>query len=262
MANRARVGLRTRHARPDHGPSDSTLRRASPTAETWPSDQLAPPAHLRSVSETEPGRLRVLIANERRDKLAVDEALLSSLGHEVLVPPNLGADEVPAMLERLRPDVALIGLGTDRGRAVDLIERIVKQAMCPVIVVTHGDDQGFVRAAATAGAFAYLEDERADTWRNVIELVVQRFADYRRLLDAFDRRAVIERAKGIVMERQAVGEDEAFAMIRTEARATNRRVVDIAAAVLAGHPLLPAVHERRSVSTAAIPLWLRTGEGH
>jgi AmiR/NasT family two-component response regulator len=215
-----------------------------------------------SVGATESGRLRVLIANEQSENLAADEALLSSLGHEVLVPSDVAADEVPAMLERLRPDVALIGLGTDRGRAVDLIERIVKQAMCPVIVVTHGVDQGFVRTAATAGAFAYLDDEQPSTWRNVIELVVQRFGDYRRLLEAFDRRAVIERAKGIVMERHAVGEHEAFAMIRSEARGTNRRVVDIAAAVLTGHPLLPAVHESRSRGTAAIPLWLRTGERH
>jgi AmiR/NasT family two-component response regulator len=212
------------------------------------------------VGATESGRLRVLIANAQSEKLAVAEALVSSLGHEVLVPFDVAADEVPAMLERLRPDVALIGLGTDRGRAVDLIERIVKQAMCPVIVVTHGVDQGFVRTAATAGAFAYLDDEQPSTWRNVIELVVQRFGDYQRLLEAFDRRALIERAKGIVMERHAVGEDEAFAMIRSEARATNRRVVDVAAAVLAGHRLLPARHESRSDGTAAIPLWLRTGE--
>jgi DNA-binding response OmpR family regulator len=83
-----------------------------------------------------------LIANEQRDALAVDEAPVSSLGHEVLVSSDVETDEVPAMLKRLRPDVALIRLGTDRGRAVDLIERIVEQAMCPVIPVTHGDDQG------------------------------------------------------------------------------------------------------------------------
>ncbi|MBI5106363.1 MAG: ANTAR domain-containing protein [Solirubrobacterales bacterium] len=56
---------------------------------------------------------------------------------------------------------------------------------------------------------------------------------------ALERRAIIERAKGIVMERHAVGEREAFELLRSHARATSRPVVEVARAVADGHALLP-----------------------
>ncbi len=62
--------------------------------------------------------------------------------------------------------------------------------------------------------------------------------EYHDLEAAFGRRSTIERAKGILMERHSVDEEEAFAMLRDHARQGNRRLVDIAAAVVDGHSLL------------------------
>ena len=59
------------------------------------------------------------------------------------------------------------------------------------------------------------------------------------LESALERRAVIERAKGILMERHSVDEREAFELLRDHARASSRRVVDVAQSVLDGHALLP-----------------------
>ena len=56
---------------------------------------------------------------------------------------------------------------------------------------------------------------------------------------ALQRRGVIERAKGILMERHSVSEREAFELLRDHARASGRRVVDVAQSVLDGHALLP-----------------------
>jgi AmiR/NasT family two-component response regulator len=56
---------------------------------------------------------------------------------------------------------------------------------------------------------------------------------------AFGRRAVIERAKGILMERHTTNEEHAFEMLRTHARNANRKLIDIATAVVDGHRLLP-----------------------
>ena len=67
----------------------------------------------------------------------------------------------------------------------------------------------------------------------------ERFAEYHNLEGAFSRRAVTERAKGILMERHGIDEREAFEILRTEARHSNRELVDIAGAVLTGHRLLP-----------------------
>jgi hypothetical protein len=56
-------------------------------------------------------------------------------------------------------------------------------------------------------------------------------------------RAATERAKGILMERHSVDEPAAFKMLRDYSRAANRKLVDIAAAVVDGHPLLPKPNE-------------------
>jgi AmiR/NasT family two-component response regulator len=68
--------------------------------------------------------------------------------------------------------------------------------------------------------------------------VLSRFAEYHRLEGAFGRRAVTERAKGILMERYQIDEAAAFEMLRGHARGSNQRLVDVAAAVTTSHRLL------------------------
>ena len=71
--------------------------------------------------------------------------------------------------------------------------------------------------------------------------VLRRFAEYHDLEGAFGRRAVTERAKGILMERHSVDERSAFAMLLSTSRNTNRKLIDVATAVVDGHRLLPKV---------------------
>lgn len=94
--------------------------------------------------------------------------------------------------------------------------------------------------AARRGIFAYITDGDPQEWQNSIEIVLRRFAEFRDLEGAFKRRAITERAKGILMERHGIDEKAAFERMRDHARAGNRRVVDVAQAVVDGHALLPA----------------------
>jgi AmiR/NasT family two-component response regulator len=190
------------------------------------------------MSYRETQHLRVLIANERRDRLALVAPIVASLGHEVIAR-EIEVDDVGAVTARERPDVALVGLGESSEHALMLIEKIVQEAACPVIVLIHAPDQDFVREASKRGIFAYISDTDAVDWQNSIDIVLRRFAEYHDLEGAFGRRATIERAKGILMERHALDESSAFGMLRDHSRTANRKLVDIAAAVVDGHPLLP-----------------------
>ncbi|MEX0674921.1 MAG: ANTAR domain-containing protein [Gaiellaceae bacterium] len=78
-----------------------------------------------------------------------------------------------------------------------------------------------------------------EEWQSSIDIVLRRFAEYQDLEGAFGRRALTERAKGILMERHSVDESQAFEMLRNHARATNRKLLDVATAVVDGHRLLP-----------------------
>jgi AmiR/NasT family two-component response regulator len=220
----------TRHLRTSR---DSVLS----TRPSQPHDRARAPSRFGLIMEGSAQHLRVLIANERQERLAVVAPLVSSLGHEVIAR-EIRAGDVGDLTQRIQPDVALVGVGNDVPHALELIDAIVKESACPVIAILTAADDGFVREAAKLGVFAYIVDDDPATWQNMIEIVLRRFAEYQSLEGAFGRRAVIERAKGILMERHKIREDTAFSLIRDEARRSNRRVVDVAEALLGGHALL------------------------
>jgi response regulator NasT len=190
------------------------------------------------VSHRETEHLRVLIANERKDRLALVAPIVAALGHEVIAR-EIDVEDVGPVTARERPDVALVGLGASSEHALQLIAKIVHEAACPVILLIHAPDPDFVKQASKRGIFAYITDADAKDWQNSIDIVLRRFAEYQDLEGAFGRRAVTERAKGILMERHSVDDTAAFEMLRDHSRAGNRKLVDIAAAVVDGHALLP-----------------------
>jgi AmiR/NasT family two-component response regulator len=183
------------------------------------------------------GRLRVLVANQSPARLTALAAIVQALGHETIAA-ELDVATVAAATSREHPDVALVGVGRSSDHALQLITQIVSVAECPVIAIMPISDVGFVREAARRGIFAYVVDSERDALESALEIVLLRFGEYHGLEGAFGRRATIERAKGILMERHAIGEQAAFAMLRDHSRQSNRMVVEIASAVIGGYLLL------------------------
>src|SRR4051794_32989940 len=156
--------------------------------------------------ETE--HLRVLIANERKDRLALVAPIVAALGHEVIAR-EIEVEDVGPVTARERPDVALVGLGASSSHALGLIERIVREAACPVITLLHGPDPAFVKEAAKRGVFAYVTDADTEDWQSSIDIVLRRFAEYHHLEGAFGPRATRGRARGILRERRGADETAA-----------------------------------------------------
>jgi AmiR/NasT family two-component response regulator len=189
-----------------------------------------------SARETE--HLRVLIANERKDHLALVAPIVIALGHEVIARETDVAD-AGTVTARERPDVAPVGLGDSSTHALELIDKIVREAACPVIVLLHARDPDFVKEASRRGVFAHISDADVEDWQSSIDIVLRRFAEYHDLKGAFGRRALTERAKGILVERHSIDEASAFEMPRQHSRIGNRKLIDLAAAVVDGHRPLP-----------------------
>ena|SRR5690349_13045901 len=182
--------------------------------------------------------LRVLIANERKDRLALVAPIVVALGHEVIAR-EIDVEDVGTVTSRERPDVALVGLGESSQHALELIDKIVREAACPVIALLHTPDPAFIKQASKRGIFAHISDEDVEDWQSSIDIVLRRFAEYHDLQGAFGRRALIEQAKGILMERHSIDQDAAFEMLRERSRHDNRKLIDLAAAVVDGQRLLP-----------------------
>ena len=198
--------------------------------------------------------LRVLIANEKRDRLELLAQVVSGLGHEVIAR-EIYVKEVGAVTERERPDVALVGLGLSSEHALELITEIVREAACPVIALLSAKDPAYVHEAAKRGVFAYIVDGDAGELQSAIDITLQRFAEYQGLQGAFGRRALIEQAKGILMARNGIDATAAYELLKHQSQTTGRKLVDIAESVTQSYLLMPppaSREERSSPERAAI----------
>jgi response regulator NasT len=151
--------------------------------------------------------LRVLIANQRSDRLDYVTSVVVGLGHEV-VARSIEVGEVAAVTQREHPDVALVGLSDNSEHALELIGEIVRQAACPVIAA-GADDHVFVGEGAGA-ACSPTSPTRTPTSCRTRSTLCCAGSPSSGLEGAFGRRAVPERAKGILMERHDTNESQAF----------------------------------------------------
>jgi AmiR/NasT family two-component response regulator len=191
------------------------------------------------MSPEAPDPLRVLIANERKERLKTTTGLVAAMGHHVIAR-SLEVSEVAATTAEAMPDVALVGLGESSEHALELISQVVQEAACPVIAILATKDAEFVNEAAKRGIFAYVTDGDPEELQAAVDIVLRRFAEFHRLEGALGRRALTERAKGILMERYGIDEREAFELLRSHSRRTGRKLIDVAEAVSTSHLLLAA----------------------
>jgi response regulator NasT len=183
-------------------------------------------------------QLRVLVADERPERIALVSELVAELGHSVVA----GSSDIAGigrLTTDLHVDVALVGAGTSAEHALELIDRIARQAECPVVALLETRDATFINEAARRGVFAYVVDGSPEELQSALDISVRRFAEYHDLQGAFMRRAITERAMGILMQRHGIDEQQAFEMLCDQSRRTSRKLIDVARALLEAHLLLP-----------------------
>jgi AmiR/NasT family two-component response regulator len=195
-----------------------------------------------TITET---NLRVLIADENESALRRLHEVLAGLGHDV-TPYAVSVQDAVELIAKEDPQIAIVVVHDDDDHALALIGEAVEFASGPVIAQLPDADVDFLSRAADRGISAYVESMDPESVQGAIEIAVRRYREARQLHEkvdqlegALERRGVIERAKGILMERHGVGEREAFELLRDHSRASRRRVVEVAQAVLDGHALLP-----------------------
>jgi response regulator NasT len=198
------------------------------------------------TSTTSERSLRILLANESEDDLKTLGDVLDDLGHDVM-PFAVSVAEAIELIAREDPEMAFVVIDTDDDHALALISETVEFASGPVLVTMREvESTRTIAQAADMGIAGYVDSWAPDDLQGAIEVAMARQRDERRLMDkvsqlesALERRAVIERAKGILMERHSVDDRRAFELLRDHSRSGGRRVVDVAQSVLDGHALLP-----------------------
>jgi AmiR/NasT family two-component response regulator len=187
------------------------------------------------MDDREPHDLRVLVADESRQFIEPVSEAVRALGHEVCAL-EVDVARVGRATHEHRPDIAIVALHDSSEHALGLITEIVDEATCPVCLLAPSVDRDFLAEAARRGVFAYLDSTDEMELRGGIDIAIQRYHQFRELLGAFGRRARIERAKGLLMERHGLAGDAAFERIRREARSSRRPLMDVVDELLASSP--------------------------
>jgi two-component system, response regulator PdtaR len=176
-------------------------------------------------------RWRVAIADDHEPSRAALRSALWAAG-DTIVGESVRCGDVLAMVRRAAPDVLVCASGLPDGDGVQAAARVA-QVDCPVVLFSSHTDEALIERARTAGVMGFLlKPLRPAELAPVLDLAIARFKDTRQLKQSLEGRRVIERAKGTLMARLGLTEDEAFRRLRRAAMDSRRPMVDIAKAVL------------------------------
>jgi two-component system, response regulator PdtaR len=177
-------------------------------------------------------RWRIVVVDDHARSRADVRAAVSAGGGEVIGEATRAGDALP-LVTSLRPDVALFAVGLPDGDGVAAAAAVTTASGCPVVLLTsHTRDELIARARA-AGVMAYLlKPLRPAELAPALDLAIARFAETRRLRQTLEERKIIERAKGRLMDRLHLSEEDAFRRLRRGAMNSRRPMVEIARALL------------------------------
>lgn len=176
-------------------------------------------------------RWRVAVLDDHERSRAALRAAIWAAGGAVVGEAVRCADAL-ALMRRATPDVAVCAVGLPDGDGVEVARQMV-DAGCPVVLFTSHTRQDLVDRARAAGVMSYLlKPLRSAELAPVLDLAIARFSETRTLRRSLEERKIIERAKGRLMARYQLSEDEAFRRLRRAAMDSRRPMVDIAKALL------------------------------
>ena len=182
---------------------------------------------------------RVLIADDESVVRMDLRETLEEAGYEVVAEASDGATALE-LARRERPDVAVLDVRMPRMDGVRAAEAIMKERLCPVLLLTAYNEPQVVARAADAGVMACLSKPYHERdLLSGLELAQARFdqvvaleREVGKLEDALKTRKLVDRAKRLLMETRGMTEPEAFRALQKTAMDQRRTMRQIAEAVI------------------------------
>ena len=184
--------------------------------------------------------MRVLIAEDETIIRLDLRQLLERAGHDVVGEARDGAEAV-ALAASLEPELILMDVKMPRQGGIEAARDITARRPVPIVMLTAYSQDDLVRRASEAGAYGYLvKPFRESDLLPAIATARARFdelqalrAEAASLAEALADRKALERAKGLLMQRDGLSEPEAFARIRKASQISGRPMRIIAEALIA-----------------------------
>jgi two-component system, response regulator / RNA-binding antiterminator len=189
--------------------------------------------------------LRIVIVDDSGLRATVLEEGLREAGYEdIHVVPPRGA--FVAKIERMAPDVVLMDLGSPSRDTLEEMLAVSRALARPIAMFVDQSDEAMIGAAIDAGVSAYVVDGlRKDRVKPILDLAVRRFNAFARMQAELDEartaladRKTIDKAKTILMQTRGLTEPQAYALLRSTAMGQNKKIIDVAEALITAHSLL------------------------
>jgi AmiR/NasT family two-component response regulator len=189
--------------------------------------------------------LRILLADDESIRVMSLRVQLAALGHKVVAEASTGSEAV-ALAESHQPDLAILDIKMPVMDGIEAAERITQAHPIPIILLTAYSEAQLVERAAQANISAYLmKPVSEEDLLPAITLALTRFKQFQALRqeivdlrEALEARKTIERAKGILMRRLNLSEDEAFRRLQRQSQETNRKLAQVAEAIVVADQML------------------------
>jgi len=191
------------------------------------------------------GALRILLVDQNMTRASILEEGLREAGYTSVTVVR----DMQNLLRRIvdeDPDVICIDLENPNRDVLEQMFQMSRVVRRPVAMFVDRSDSDMIRAAVESGVGAYVVDGlRKERVKAVVDMAVSRFKAFNDLREELDQakqalgdRKVVERAKGILMRERGLTEEAAYALLRKAAMSDNKRVVEIAQAVITAAGLL------------------------
>lgn len=189
--------------------------------------------------------VRIVIVDENAGRASIIEEGLSALpSGEVFILSE--RHELVTRIAEIEPDIVLIDLGNPARDVLEDYFAVSRALARPIAMFVDESDDEAIAASIDAGVSAYVVNGlQSQRIKPVLDLAVRRFEAFSRLQnDLADARGklaerdTVDRAKRIIMDSKGVSEPEAYGELRRKAMSSNRRIAEIAEAVVTAHELM------------------------
>jgi response regulator NasT len=205
---------------------------------------MAWPLHRAIHTMSEPS-LRILLVDQNADRAAILEEGLREAGCRDITIVR----EMHSLMRRILevdPDVIFIDLENPNRDVLEQMFQVSRSVRRPIAMFVDQADTESIHRAVQSGVGAYVVDGlHKDRVKTILDTAVGHFNTFNRLREELERanqaledRKLIERAKGILMKERGVAESEAYGLLRTAAMNENRRIIDVARAVVSAAGLM------------------------
>jgi two-component system, response regulator / RNA-binding antiterminator len=189
--------------------------------------------------------LRVLIIDENAVRAAILEDGLREAGL-VAIHHIRDTTRLLPRIAAIDPDVILIDLENPSRDTLEQMFQVSRLAKRPTAMFVDQSDSATVQAAIDAGVSAYVVDGlKKERVKSILDVTISRFHLFDRLQtelhqakSALEERRVIEQAKAILMQQKSLSEPDAYVLLRRTAMNQNRKIAELARALVAAAELL------------------------